>query len=136
MQVYMSFILIKWYATQVKVMTFNRGFHNIKYHQFSWHDKEREWWSFIGCGESFITIKPIWHNYLVFSLDNYAHETPTEIGLMNKEKNKISWWWNLAYTITKNHETIMKLHREDLSQLHTFFSFYWSQGTLIININQ
>ena len=29
----------------------------------------------------FITMKLIWHNYLVLSLGNCAHETPTETGL-------------------------------------------------------
>ena len=33
------------------------------------------------CEESFITIKHIWHSYLVLSLGNYAYETPTETGL-------------------------------------------------------
>ena len=31
----------------------------------------------MGCEESFITMKLIWHIYLVFSLDNCAHKTPT-----------------------------------------------------------
>ena len=35
----------------------------------------------MGCEESFITIKPIWHSYLIPSLNNYAHKTPTETGL-------------------------------------------------------
>ena len=26
--------------------------------------------------ESFITMKLIWHSYLILSLGNYAHETP------------------------------------------------------------
>ena len=30
------------------------------------------------CEESFITIKLIWHNDLVLSLTNCAHETPTQ----------------------------------------------------------
>jgi len=37
----------------------------------------------MGCEENFITIKLIWHSYLVSSLDNCAHKTPTETGLMN-----------------------------------------------------
>ena len=49
---------------------FHGGFYSIKYHQFWWHGKMREEWSFIGHEKSFITIKYIWHNYLVFSLDN------------------------------------------------------------------
>ena len=31
--------------------------------------------------ESFITMKLIWHSYVVLSLGNCAHETSTEIGL-------------------------------------------------------
>ena len=42
----------------------------------------REGWSFIGCEESFITIKLVWHGYLVLSLDICVHETPTETGLI------------------------------------------------------
>ena len=34
----------------------------------------REEWSFMGYEESFITIKLIWHSYLVLNLDNYAHK--------------------------------------------------------------
>ena len=34
------------------------------------------------CDESFITIKLIWHGYLVLSLSICAHETPTETGLI------------------------------------------------------
>ena len=36
---------------------------------------------FLGCEESFITIKLIWHNYLVLNLRNCARETPTKTGL-------------------------------------------------------
>ena len=61
---------------------FYGGFYDIKYHHFCWHCKEREGWSFMGCEESFITMKPIWHSYLVLSLDNCVHETPTETGLI------------------------------------------------------
>jgi len=35
----------------------------------------------MGCEESFIIMKLIWHSYLVLSLDNCAHETPTETSL-------------------------------------------------------
>ena len=35
----------------------------------------------MGYEKSFITIKFIQHSYLVLSLGNYAHKTPTEIGL-------------------------------------------------------
>jgi len=33
--------------------------------------------------ESFITMKLIWHIYLVLSLSNCAHETPTDTGLID-----------------------------------------------------
>ena len=36
----------------------------------------------MGCEESFITIKLIWHGYLVPSLGICVHETPTETGLI------------------------------------------------------
>ena len=36
----------------------------------------------MGCEENFITIKLIWHSYLILSLDNCANKTPTETGLM------------------------------------------------------
>ena len=36
----------------------------------------------MGCEESFITMKSIWHSYLVLSLGNCVHETLTETGLM------------------------------------------------------
>ena len=35
----------------------------------------------------FITIKLIWHSYLVLNLDNCAHKTPTKTDL----KNVICW---------------------------------------------
>jgi len=38
----------------------------------------------MGCEESFITMKFIWHSYLVLSLGNRAHETSTETGLSPK----------------------------------------------------
>ena len=60
---------------------FHREFYDIKYHQFYWHGKEREWWSFMGCEEGFITMKLIWHGYLVLSLGICVHETPTKTGL-------------------------------------------------------
>ena len=34
------------------------------------------------CEESFITMKSIWHSYLVLSLGNCVHETLTETDLM------------------------------------------------------
>jgi hypothetical protein len=36
---------------------------------------KRENVSFMGCEESFITMKLHWHSYLVFSLGSCAHET-------------------------------------------------------------
>ena len=41
----------------------------------------------MGCEKSFITIKFIWHSYLILSLDNCAHETPTETGFMKHSAN-------------------------------------------------
>ena len=41
----------------------------------------REGLSFMECEESFITMKLIWHGYLVSSLGICAHETSTETGL-------------------------------------------------------
>ena len=35
----------------------------------------------MGCEESFITIKLIWHGYLVPSLDICVHKTSTKTGL-------------------------------------------------------
>ena len=58
-----------------------RGFHGVKFHQYCWHGKERERWSFIKYEENFITIKSIWHSYLVFSLDNCGMKLCTETGL-------------------------------------------------------
>ena len=60
---------------------FHVKFHDIKYHQFCWRGKEREGWSFIRCEESFITMKLIWHGYLVPNLNIRAHETPTKTAL-------------------------------------------------------
>ena len=57
-------------------------FHDIKYHQFCWHGNEKEEWSFMVYEESFITMKLIWYSYIVSGLDNYAHKTSTETGLM------------------------------------------------------
>ena len=59
---------------------FRGGFHGIKYHQFCWHGKEREGWSFIVCEESFINMKLIWYSYLVLSLGSCAFETLTDTG--------------------------------------------------------
>ena len=41
----------------------------------------REGLSFMECEESFITMKLIWHDYLVPSLDICIHETLTDTGL-------------------------------------------------------
>ena len=62
---------------------FYEEFHIIKYHQFCWHSKKKEDWSFIGCEESFITIKHIWHSYLVLSLDNCTIKLCTETDLIH-----------------------------------------------------
>ena len=54
-----------------------------------------------------------------------------------EEKNRVSWGWNLVCTVTKNHKTIMKLHREDLSFIFTHSStFIGDMPYLTININQ
>ena len=42
-------------------------FYNIKYHYFCWHEKKREECDFMGCEESFIIMKPIWHSYVVLT---------------------------------------------------------------------
>ena len=52
----------------------------------------------MGCEESFITMKLIWHSYLVPSLDNYTIKLCTETSLMiyewpsKKRKVKVSQW--------------------------------------------
>ena len=46
------------------------------------------------CEESFITMKFIWHSYLVLSLGNCAHKISIETGLTLSEKN---------YRYTKKH---------------------------------
>jgi len=43
------------------------------------------------CEKSFITIKLIWHSYLILSLDNCVHETLAETGLI----------WGAVMSITK-----------------------------------
>ena len=42
---------------------------------------KREGQSFMGCEESFITMKLIQHGYLIPGLDMCVHETPTETEL-------------------------------------------------------
>ena len=39
------------------------------------------------CEESFITIKSIWHSYLVFSLVNCAHKTRIAFGGEEKTRD-------------------------------------------------
>ena len=46
--------------------------------------------SFMGCEESFITMKLIWHSYLVPSLAIWVHETPIETGLVINLNVKIN----------------------------------------------
>ena len=43
----------------------------------------------MGCEESFITMKLMWHSYLVSSLGNCAHETSTETGLIEADRKLI-----------------------------------------------
>jgi hypothetical protein len=42
----------------------------------------------MGCEESFITIKLIWHGYLVLNLGICVHETPTETGLSSNDDER------------------------------------------------
>jgi len=44
----------------------------------------REGQSFMRCEESFITMKLIWHRYLVSGLGICTHEIPTQTGLIHK----------------------------------------------------
>ena len=55
------------------------------------------------CGESFITIKLIWHDYLVPSLDICVHETPTETNLSSLafEQDLITSKKQLSFLIPK-----------------------------------
>ena len=69
-------------------------FHDIKYYNFCWHGKGTEGWSFMGCEESFTTMKPIWQSYLVFSLGNCVHKTLTETGLTQLDAS-----WQHVYEI-------------------------------------
>ena len=45
----------------------------------TWQEERRL--DFMECEESFITIKLIWHSYLVLSLDNGVHKTSTDTDL-------------------------------------------------------
>ena len=65
-------------------MRFYAGFYDIKYYQFCWRGKKREGCSFMGCEESFIIMKLIWHSYLVLNLDNCVHKTSIEADLRIK----------------------------------------------------
>ena len=38
----------------------------------------------MGCEKSFITMKFVWHSYLVLSLYNCVYETPTETALFKR----------------------------------------------------
>jgi hypothetical protein len=58
---------------------FHEEFHRIKYADVA----KKECESFMGCEESFITMKLHRHSYLVFSLGNCAYETCTETSLTN-----------------------------------------------------
>ena len=42
---------------------------------------------FMRCDESFITMKLIWHSYLILSLGNCAYKIPTETDLSNSYKD-------------------------------------------------
>ena len=59
------------------------GFMALSIINFADMTRREKGWSFMGCEESFITMKLIWHGYIVLSLDICAHETPTETGLMS-----------------------------------------------------
>ena len=57
----------------------------------------------MGCEESFIIIKLIWHGYLVPSLDICVHETLTETGLswLAFEQDLITSKKQLSFLIPK-----------------------------------
>ena len=44
----------------------------------------------MGCEESFITIKLIWHDYLISSLGICVHKTLVETGLSTRQEDKQS----------------------------------------------
>jgi len=65
---------------------FYGGFHDIKYYQFCWYGKKREWCNLMGCEESFITMQLIWHSYLVVKSSVTIHisngwERLTRVGM-------------------------------------------------------
>ena len=47
----------------------------------------REGLSFMECEESFITMKLIWHGYLVLSLGICVYKSPTETGLRDQKNS-------------------------------------------------
>jgi len=121
-------LLFSLHVKQLKISgqsqwAFHGELHDIKYHQFCWCGKEREVWSFMGCKKSFITIKLIWHGYLVFSLGICVHETPTKTGLKwtllkNREILKI------LITKTRNIQTtLIKMVIEYVIFSYKLFTF-------------
>ena len=49
----------------------------------------------MGCEESFITMKLIWHGYQILDLDNCVHKTPIKTGLSDTNqrlKIELSSW--------------------------------------------
>jgi len=54
----------------------------INFANMSRREKDEVSW---GCEETFITIKLIWHSYLVLSLGNYANKTLNETGLTSSK---------------------------------------------------
>ena len=65
----------------------------------------------MGCEESFITIKLIWHGYLVSSLGICVHETPTETGLTP----------NVTFARQKNKFTLLASRKQNSGQDLTLF---------------
>ena len=45
----------------------------------------------MGCEKSFITMKLIWHSYLVLIVGNCVHETPTETVL--EQQQLVNYFW-------------------------------------------
>ena len=56
----------------------------------------------MGCEESFITMKLIWHGYLVPSLDICVYETSTETGLRMwiSQVEDEHLWLHFSYQLT------------------------------------
>ena len=64
----------------------------------------------MGCDESFITIKLIWHGYLVLNLDICAHEIFAEAGLSGRSlwhEKRTSIWVKRKIRFT-SHKKIVK----------------------------